>query len=74
MCCKFGSGVGTTIGERCNVLFVWTWGDLFGVREGVGVGSETRGIEIRGHVIMAGKVDDVDGTNLGDGTRDGRAM
>ena len=37
VCCEFGSGVGTSIGERGNSLSVWTWGYLAVAAEGVGV-------------------------------------
>ena len=86
MCCKVGSILGTTLGERVNSLSIWTWFSLVGSEDGVGVVIETRGTEVRGRVIMGGEVGGVDGTTLiyevrtfdgtilGSGTGYGRTM
>ena len=66
--------MGTTIGEQGDDLYIWTWGYLVGSSEGVGMGIETRGIEIRGCVIMGGEVGGVDGNTHRAGKGDGRAM
>ena len=86
MCCKVGSILGTTLGERVNSLSIWTWFSLVGSEDGVGVVIETWGTKVRGRVIMGGEVGGVDGTNIiyefrnfdgtivGSGTGDGRTM
>ena len=86
MCCKVVSGLGATLEEQGNALYIWTWGCLVQAAEGVGVGSDMRGIEVRGCFIvgkevgnvasttLGSEVGGVDGTTLGTGTGDGRAM
>ena len=48
--------MGTTIEEISVSLSVWTWGDLVGAAEGIGVGSDTQGIEVIAHVLMGVKI------------------
>ena len=65
VCCEVGAVVGNTIGDRGNTLSVWMCSYLVGAAEVVGVGSETRGIELRGNVAMGGEVGGVFGTTIG---------
>ena len=74
LCCEVGYGVGTTLGEQGDALYIWTWGALVGATGVIGVGSGPGGIEVPGRVIMWGDVGGVVGTTLGVDTRDGRAM
>ena len=66
--------MGTTNGGRGNPFSIWAWGALVGETEDVCVEIETQGIEVRGCIIMRGKVGGVDGTNFGSGTGDVRGM
>ena len=54
--CEVGARLGTTIEEISVSLSVWTWGDLVGAAEGIGVGSDTQGIELIAHVLMGVKI------------------
>ena len=64
MCFEVGLVVETTIGDQFGALSILTWGYLVRASEGVVVGSETQGIEVRGRVIIGGEVGDVVGKTI----------
>ena len=66
--------MGATVGGRGNPLSIWAWGALVGATEYVCVEIDTQGKEVRGCIIMRGKVGGVDGNNFGSGTGDVRTM